>query len=42
MRLLDGGEDERRVGRGVLRLVRSDALEVARVGDDGGVLLELV
>ena len=43
-RLLPEHEKERektyRVGGGILGLVGVDGLEVARVGDDGGVLLE--
>jgi hypothetical protein len=38
---LGGLEDEGGVGGGVLRLVGLHGLEVAGVGDDGGVLLEL-
>lgn len=41
--LLGGGEDERRVGGGILRLVFADGGEVARVGDDDGAAgLELL
>ena len=40
--LLDGLENQRRIGRGVLRRVGADAFKVSRVGDDGGELLELV
>lgn len=40
--LLDGGEDQGGVGGGILGLVNGDGLEVSRVGDDGGELLELV
>ena len=40
--LLDGFENQRRIGRGVLRSVGADAFKVSRVGDDGGELLELV
>jgi hypothetical protein len=34
LRLLRGREDERRVGRGILRLVLVDRCEVARVADN--------
>ncbi len=40
--LLDGLQDQRRIGGRVLRLVLRELLEIARIGDDGGVLLQLV
>ena len=40
--LLDGLQDQRRVRGRVLRLVLRKLLEIARVGDDGRVLLQLV
>lgn len=39
--LLAGGEDVGGVGGGVLGFVEGEDVEVARVGDDGGVLAEL-
>ena len=42
LRHLGGGEDERGVGGGVLRLELLHGLEVARVGDHGGHGLELL
>ncbi len=41
-RFAGGLEDERRVGRRVLRLVGFHRLEVAGIGDDGGELLQLI
>jgi hypothetical protein len=40
--LLHGLEDERRIGGRILRRKLGELLEIARVGDDGGELLELV
>ena len=39
---LHGLQDQRRIGGRVLRLVLGELLEVAGIGHDGGVLLELV
>jgi archaeosine-15-forming tRNA-guanine transglycosylase len=35
-------QHQRRVGRGILRLVLLDGTEIASVGDHDGVLLQLV
>ena len=42
LRLLRGLEQQRRVGRRVLRPILGNGVDVARVGDDGGVALERV
>ena len=39
---LRGFQDERRIGRAICRLERSNGLHVARVGDNGGHGLQLV